>query len=651
MGLGLVAGAGALALHAGEADREAKLAGRDRVDFTRDIRPILADRCFQCHGPDAGHRKGELRLDSRVGATKRAASGSPAIVPGRPDESELYRRITSDDPEERMPPPGGKKTLSAAEVDRLKAWIAQGAEYREHWAFRPPERPDVPAVKRPDWCRNPIDRFILARLEAEGLAPSPEADRATLIRRLSFDLVGLPPTIAEVDAFLADTRPDAYERLVDRLLASPAYGERWARTWLDAARYADSDGYEKDKSRQVFAYREWVIRALNRDLPYNRFIVEQIAGDLLPNAGQDQVVATGFLRNSMINEEGGVDPEQFRMEAMFDRMDCIGKGVLGLTIQCAQCHSHKYDPLTQEEYYRMFAFLNNSHEANVAVYSPGEQMARAEILRKTREIEEGLRHRDPSWREKMAAWERNVSGDDGSEWVVLRPEVDEESTGGEKELPMEDGSLLSQSYAPTKHTLILRAKTDVTPIAAFRLELLNDPNLPLGGPGRSVKGTAALTEFRVNAAPADAPTRSKGVKIARATADVNPPERPLDPIFDDRSGKRRVTGPIGFAIDGNNDTAWGIDIGPGRRNQPRKAVFAAEKPVANPRGTILTFRLTQNHGGWNSDDNQSHNLGRFRISITGRPNAAADPLPAAVRAILAIPRERRTPAQEAVVFG
>ncbi len=651
MGLGIAAGGGIRAVRAGEPDGGTKAAaGSNRVDFTRDIRPILADKCFQCHGPDAGRRKGDLRLDNRKDATRPAASGSPAIVPGRLDESELYRRITSDDPEERMPPPGGKKTLSPAEVARLKAWIEQGAEYREHWAFVPPERPRSPAVKNPRWCRNPVDRFILARLEAEGLSPSPEADQRHPDPPPGLDLIGLPPTIAEVDAFLADTRPDAYERQVDRLLNSPHYGERWARTWLDAARYADSDGYEKDKSRQVFAYREWVIRALNRDLPYNRFIVDQIAGDLLPGAGQDQVVATGFLRNSMINEEGGVDPEQFRMEAMFDRMDCIGKGVLGLTIQCAQCHTHKYDPLTQEEYYKMFAFLNNSHEANVAVYSPDEQMARAEILRKTREIEDDLKHRNPAWRERMAAWEQQVAGGQ-PEWVVLRPEVDEESTGGEKELPMADGSLLSQSYAPTKHTLILRVKTDVTPIAAFRLELMNDPNLPLGGPGRSVKGTAALTEFRVEAAPADAAGKKANVGFARATADVNPPEKPLDPIFDDRSGKRRVTGPIGFAIDGKDETAWGIDVGPGRRNQPRKAVFTAAKPIANPHGTLLTFRLTQNHGGWNSDDNQSHNLGRFRISVTRQPGAEADPLPAAVREVLAIPRDRRSPAQEAVVFG
>ena len=239
--------------------------------------------------------------------------------------------------------------------------------------------------------RNDIDRFVLARLDKEGLAPSPEADRTTLIRRLSLDLIGLPPTPEEVDAFLNDIAPDAYEKVVDRLLASPHYGERWGRHWLDAARYADSDGYEKDKPRFVWFYRDWVVNALNRDLPYDRFIVEQLAGDLLPNATQDQIVATGYLRNSMINEEGGVDPEQFRMDAMIDRMDAVGKGILGLTIQCAQCHDHKFDPLTQKEYYRLFAFLNNDYEANIAVYTPEERQKRDGVLHQIREVEDDLK--------------------------------------------------------------------------------------------------------------------------------------------------------------------------------------------------------------------------------------------------------------------
>ena len=620
------------------------------VSFNRDVRPILADKCFKCHGPDAGERKGKLRLDNAKGAAAPAASGTAAIVAGKLDESELYQRITSTDPDERMPPPKTGKTLSAAEVGKLKTWIEEGAEYQGHWAFLAPERPPLPSVKNESWCRTPIDRFILARLEAEGLEPSPEADKVTLIRRLSLDVIGLPPAIPQVDAFTAEGCAGAYDGLVERLLESPHYGERWGRIWLDAARYADSDGYEKDKSRQVYFYRDWVIRALNRDLPYDQFIIEQIAGDQLPGATQDQVVATGFLRNSMINEEGGVDPEQFRMESMFDRMDCVGKGILGLTIQCAQCHSHKYDPLTHDEYYGIFAFLNNADEANVGVYTREDEVKKERILGEIHDVEELIKRHNPDWAARMAAWEKQVAGDQPA-WVIVRPEVDEESTGGARYERLEDGSFLVQGYAPTKHTVEMSVKTDVTPVTAFRLELLTDPNLPLGGPGRSIKGTGALTEFRVEAKPADGKGQPITVKFSRATADVNPPAAPLEAIFDDQKGKKRVTGPIGFAIDGKNETAWGIDVGPGRRNQPRKAVFTAEKPVSFPGGTILTFHLAQNHGGWNSDDNQNCNLGRFRLAITTAQTATADPVPAHVREILAIPREKRTVAQTGALFG
>jgi hypothetical protein len=469
------------------------------------------------------------------------------------------------------------------------------------------------------------------------------------LRRLSLDLVGLPPTIAEVDAFLADQSEKTYENVVDRLLASPHYGERWARIWLDAARYADSDGYEKDKSRQVWAYRDWVINAFNQNLPYDRFIIEQIAGDLLPTATPDQLMATGFLRNSMINEEGGVDPEQFRMEAMFDRMDAIGKGVLGLTIQCAQCHSHKFDPLTQEEYYRMFAFLNNSYESNVAAYTPGEQMLRADIFRQIREIEAGLQHQAPDWPERMARWEESVAANQ-PEWTVIQSSEDDPS-GGQKMYRLKDGSYLCQGYAPTKHDVTITMTTPVQNITAFRLEQLTDPNLPLGGPGRSIKGTAALTEFKVRVKPIGKPDKGEFVKFVKATADANPAEKPLDAIYDDKSSKNRVTGPVEMAIDGKDETAWGIDIGPDRRNRPCKAVFVAEKPIAYEEGVEIEVHLVQNHGGWNSDDNQNHNLGRFRLAVTTAPDPVADPLPADVRSALAVSRDARTPAQTAALFS
>ena len=636
----------------GRADRAATPAKQKShtLRFNRDIRPILSDKCFQCHGPDAHQRKGKLRLDSLAAATAPASSGNPAIVPGKVDESELYDRITSDEADLRMPPAKTGKPLTETEIQKLKTWIEEGAQYEAHWAFIPPVRPEIPPVHNQSWVRNPIDAFVLARLEKEGLAPSPEADPTTLIRRLGLDLLGLPPAVKDVDAFLADHRQDACQRLVERLLDSPHFGERWGRLWLDAARYADSDGYEKDKARTVYFYRDWVIQALNRDLPYSQFVIDQIAGDLLPGRTQDQVVATGFLRNSMINEEGGIDPEQFRMEAMFDRMDAIGKSILGLAIQCGQCHSHKFDPLTQEEYYRMFAFINDSHEANVAVYTPDEQMKRAEVFREIHEIEARLKHQQPDWQERMQSWE-DLRKNTPIPWQVVRTEVDANNGSGQKHYLLDDGSILAQGYAPTLHAAQFTALKPVQKVSAVRLELLNDPALPLRGPGRSTKGLCALTEFRLEAAPADKPDQKSEVKIASATADVNPPERVLEPIFDDKSGRRRVTGPIQYAIDRKGETAWGIDAGAGRRNVPRNAVFVLEKPVSFPAGTILTFKLVQMHGGWNSDDNQNNNLGRFRFSVTDRQDTRADLVPRNVREILAISPEQRSPAQVSAVFS
>ena len=618
------------------------------VNFDRDIRPILSETCFLCHGPDPENRKGDLRLDTKVGALG-DHGGNIAFVPGKPEESEAFRRMISDDADEKMPPAKSGKQLTPRQIELVRQWIEQGAKWSTHWAFEAPTRPAVPEVREPQRARNAIDRFIQSRLDHEKLAPAPEADRVTLIRRLSLDLLGLPPTPAEVEAFVADQSPAAYDELVSRLLASPHYGERWGRIWLDAARYADSDGYEKDKPRFAWAYRDWVVNALNRDLPYDQFIIDQIAGDLLPEPTQDQLVATGFLRNSMINEEGGVDPEQFRMEAMFDRMDTIGKGVLGLTIQCAQCHTHKYDPFTHEDYYRMFAFLNNSHEANIAVYAPRELQQQAAILQQIKDIETDLQHRHPDWPERLTRWEDSVRGNQ-PEWTIIQA-AEDDTSGGQKMYRLPDGSYLCQGYAPTKHTVTVSAVTTLENITALRLEQLNDPNLPLYGPGRSIKGTSALTEFKAKVWPVGKPEQAAWVKFVKATADVNPAEKPLEAIFDDKSGKARITGPVEFAIDEKDETAWTVDAGPGRRSRPCKAVFTAEKPFAFPEGTVIEVHLVQNHGGWNSDDNQNNNLGRFRISVTTAADVAADPLPADVRAALAVPAEQRSPVQTARLFS
>jgi hypothetical protein len=369
----------------------------------------------------------------------------------------------------------------------------------------------------------------------------------------------------------------------------------------------------------------------------------------MPDATQDQIVATGFLRNSMINEEGGIDPEQFRMEAMFDRMDAIGKAMLGLTIQCCQCHDHKYDPLTQLDYYRMFAFLNNCHESAVTVYTEPQQAQRADLLARVAEIERQLQADNPDWREKMAAWETQLRHGSTPTWLTLRPELD--ASGGQKHYLLEDGSILAAGYAPTKHETEFIVDVKEFPVTGFRLELLNDYNLPHGGPGRSIDGLFALTEFQASAAPLDDSSNSRNLKFASATSDVNPAEAELDKIFDDKSKKRRVTGPIRYAIDGDALTAWGIDVGPGRSNVPRTAVFVLDEPLASPAGFRISFKLVQQHGGWNSDDNQNNNLGRFRFSLTTEDRPVADPTPIAVLEILRLPIEQRTHEQQAAVFS
>jgi hypothetical protein len=332
------------------------------IDFNKQIRPILSENCFTCHGPDEKERKARLRLDTREGATAKLRSGGHALVPGKSGESSLVERVSSDDPSERMPPPRTKKRLSAEQVQVLKRWIDQGAKWSQHWSFVLPQRPTLPPLRDRAWPRNEIDHYILARLEAEGLKPAPEADRVTLIRRLTLDLTGLPPTPAEVDAFLEDRAPNAYEKVVDRLLASPHYGERMAVDWLDAARYADTHGYHIDSGRDMTRWRDWVIDAFNQNLPFDRFTVEQLAGDLLPSATLRQKIASGFNRNHMINFEGGAIPEEYHNAYLVDRVNTTATVWLGLTAACAQCHDHKYDPISQKEYYRLYAFFNNLPE-------------------------------------------------------------------------------------------------------------------------------------------------------------------------------------------------------------------------------------------------------------------------------------------------
>jgi hypothetical protein len=333
------------------------------LDFNRDIRPILAENCFYCHGQDPNKRQGDLRLDDRD-----AAIMAGAILPGDSAGSSLIQRIHSEDPEQQMPPASSNRRLSPEQKAILQQWITEGAAYRKHWAFEIPVRPAEPVVHAGDWTRNAIDRFVLEKLEGQGLHPSPEADRTTLIRRLAIDLTGLPPKPEEIDAFVADPDPQAYEKLVDRLLVSPHYGERMALSWLDAARYADSNGFQQDGDTWQWIWRDWVVRALNQDLPFDQFTIWQLAGDLLPEASEDQKVASGFNRNHLLNGEGGAIAEEQRWVILFDRMETTSTTWLGLTMNCAQCHDHKYDPITQKDYYSLLDAFNRVPESGTPQY-------------------------------------------------------------------------------------------------------------------------------------------------------------------------------------------------------------------------------------------------------------------------------------------
>ncbi len=621
------------------------------VDFTTQIRPILSDNCFACHGPDPETVKAELRLDLRARALK-GGETRPAIVPGKPAESLLLERITAHDADDLMPPPKKKNRLKPEQVQLLTRWIEEGAPWGEHWAFQPPKRPAIPAVKNTAWPQNPIDHFVLARLEAEGLEPSPPAPANTLLRRLSLDLTGLPPTLDELREFKVALRsPEGEERAieetVDALLASPHFGERWAREWLDAARYADSSGYEKDLPREMHFYRDWVVQAMNNNMPYNDFVIRQIAGDLLPNPTQDDHIATGFLRHSMTNEEGGANPEQFRIEGIIDRMDAIGKSVLGLTMQCAQCHSHKFDPLTQEEYYGIFAFLNSTSETSYPAYTPDEQRKIAGLKQQIATLERAL----PDARSAYQTWQDALLALPPTEWHTMQ--LSQLGDPGQRYQRLEDDSMINMGYAATKSTENFSFSTALPEIRSVRLKLLNDPYLSLQGPGRSSKGTGALSEFKLQGGPET--SKLAELKFTDPVASVNPPHTALDPARYPKDASRkpddRVTGPAAYALDGDEKTAWCTDLGPGRSNDPQLITFNLAEPLLNPGTLHFKFPLIQKHGGYNSDDVQSYNLGRFLFQFASTLPNALDHLSPLVREALETPADQRTPEQAARLFS
>ncbi len=597
------------------------------LDFSRDVRPILSQHCFKCHGPDDAAREAKLRLDVRESAIARTESGKTPIVPGKPDSSELIRRIFSHDADEMMPPPAANKPLSDSERQILRAWVSAGAEYKSHWAFVPPKQVPPPKLSaQRTHSRNPIDDFVQAQLESSGLELklSPQADRYTLARRVCIDLIGLPPTPAEADAFVNDPAPDAYERLVDRLLASPHYGERWARRWLDLARYADTNGYEKDRTRSIWPYRDWVITAINADMPFDQFTIKQLAGDMLPNASVEDRIATGFHRNTMLNEEGGIDPLEYRYYATIDRVGTTGTVWLGLTVRCAQCHTHKFDPIPHRDYYRMMAFLNNADEKQIDIPVAALVSRRRQIERQIAAAEVDLPNRfspgDREGRAKFDAefdhWEQRESSR-ALHWTVLHPARAKATLPHLAVLP--DDSILASGDMSKSDRYEVQVDQLPAKITALRLDVLPDDSLPEHGPGRVFyEGPFGDFELSEWTAKCDgAPIHFKGATQSYA-ANV---------------------GGASAAIDGNPLTSWSINKGQGK---PHSAIFILDRPLENAKSLSVQMLFEYYY---------ACGLGKFRISATdGMVPTDRRVMPAEVDQILAQPREQQRPEQRATLM-
>ena len=610
----------------------------DGVDYNRDVRPILADHCFTCHGLDESSRKAGLRLDIRAEALKPTKSGATPIVPGSPDDSELVDRIFADEPDRVMPPTKTGKPLSTSQKETLRRWVAQGAPYRGHWAFEPPVRPKVPALKDASWPRNPIDAFVLARLEAEGLHPSPEASKNTLIRRVSLDLTGLPPTPAEVDAFLSDKSPDAYEKVVDRLLSSERYGERMSMPWLDFARYADSNGYQSDSSRDMSPWRDWVIRAFNRNLPFDQFTVEQLAGDLLPEPTRDQLVATGFNRNHRLTSEGGSITEEWRVETVIDRVETTSLTWLGLTLGCARCHDHKYDPISQKEFYQFFAFFNNVPESGmvgnetkntdptIPVPTAAQEVELARLEGVVTEAARKLSEREKDLAQLVEAWEpefRKQSESSSPAWSLLEPST-VVSSGGATFTKLDDASWLAGGTNPSNDVYTITSPIKPGAFSGLLLETFPDPSLPNQSLGRYPNGNYVLTgvEAEINAPGLEAPLKAR---FTSAEAD-----------YSQRNYEAKLL------VDDNPNNGWAIDGNDPEKRLPRRLVLASEAALSVPEGATITVRLKH-------EAIDRHNIGRFRLSTTSRPRelvklgtSKGSP---SVLAILGVDREKRTQGQ------
>jgi hypothetical protein len=613
-----------LVLRAASPDPQAPPPLMPAVDFVKDVQPILEKHCYECHGTKKV--KGRLRLHSPAFIAKGGENG-PVIVAGDPEHSLMMRRVLGLDGEDRMPLDADP--LNDGELATLRGWIAAGAalpaaaqttgtaaDTAEHWAYLKPVRPPLPDVSRQAWVRTPIDRFVLARLDKEQLTPSPEADRHTLLRRVTLDLTGLPPTLEEIDAFLADAAPGAYERAVDRLLASPRYGERWARPWLDLARYADTNGYEKDKRRDMWKYRDWVIDALNADMPFDRFTIEQVAGDMLPDATEAQRIASGFHRNAMTNEEGGVDPDESMYEVLVDRVNTTATVWLGTTLACAQCHNHKYDPFSQKDYFRLLAFFANPayetqvsgdgtrfYEAKLDLASAEQASKRKAVQTEIKRLEAVLAETTPELARQQRAWEADIRAAEGA-WTALPPR-DASATNGVRLTPQPDGSLLASGPNAELTIYTVTFETKAEGLTGLRLEALPDASLPRGGPGRDAYGHFRVTGLSVSIAPLsggrESPLAIETIRVDDAASSFEP----MDLLGGGASGGGR-----------GKRGAWGINALREKTRLPRRAVLQAARPFGFAGGTRITLQIAQ------EDGSIGQGVGRFRVAVT----AAADPL-------------------------
>ncbi len=582
----------------------------DIVDFDRDIRPILSNTCYTCHGPDANKRATELRFD--VEDNLFGEHDEPVVVRGQPAESALIARITSGDRDYRMPPVDSKQQLLESQIELLKRWVEQGAPYSGHWSFQPVVRPTFPNAVTPEWPLNGIDYFVLNRMTGRKMSPSGQASKETLIRRATLDLIGLPPTLEEVDTFLADDSPNAFEKVVDRLLASERLGEHFATGWLDAARYADSNGYQQDRTRTLWPWRDWVIRAFNSNMPFDQFTIEQLAGDQVEQPSLDQLVATGFQRNHMLNGEGGRIAEESRVEYVMNRTETTGAVWLGLTIGCARCHDHKYDPISQREFYQFYSYFNSIDEsgrvdaggnANPVLPVPTKEQTAQQTELELKLADQQKELRAVTTAERQLAWETDklveLSKDDRPPvWELLKPDrfVSEQ---GQTMTVQADGSMLLTGKNPKNDNYEIEFTAGSSGITGIRIEAVPHAEFTNGGFARSDSGNFVLTDFSVDARRSKEKEFSP-VKIGSAKASF------------EQGGLK-----IEESFDGNSATGWAVH-NPSDMKIPRQAVYVFEKPIGGSEGTSLIVRMKH------ESPHAFHNLSRFRILVTTEPEPKLD---------------------------